>query len=266
MIFFPLGLLIAAASLGLSIWHLKQSFSSYYDFVALTMVLGGTLAVAVIVLPFDAWRDLARGFRGLFIRTTVDRRRLVECGLRLVQAASSGPATGSYGASGLPGRILDDGAELIDLGFAPQKIESILRERVYSDAKRAKRVGAAVRSLAKYPPGFGLVGTVLGLVNLMRGISQGLTAQQTGLEMAVALVATFYGLLFANLLINPAGEMIQKIAADEEDAADIAVQAVALAAERSSLLEAQEMLNAYLDDRSRVNYIGGAAAGSEEAA
>lgn len=265
MIFFPLGLLIAGASLALSIWHLKQSFTSYYDFVALTMVLGGTLAVATIVLPLDAWRDLGRGVGRLFWRRSLDRRAIVEAGLRLVQAAAAGPTGGSYGASGLPGKILNDGGELIALGLAPQKVEAILRERVYSESKRAKRVGAAVRSLAKYPPGFGLVGTVLGLVNLMRGISQGLNAQQTGLEMAVALVATFYGLLFANLLINPAGEMIQKIAGEEEDAAEIAVQAVALAAERASLLEAQEMLNAYLDERSRVNALGTAMSEGEAA-
>lgn len=52
------------------------------------------------------------------------------------------------------------------------------------------------------------MGTVLGLVNLMRGISAGLDAKDTGVQMAVALVATFYGLIFANLIVNPAGEAI----------------------------------------------------------
>jgi chemotaxis protein MotA len=161
-----------------------------------------------------------------------------------------------HGVPELTARILREGSELIQLGLSTERIEVILNERVFQAGRRMRRVGTAVRNLAKYPPAFGLMGTVLGLVNLMRGISTGLTAQQTGLEMAVALVATMYGLLIANFIVNPAGEMIMKKAHEDEESAEIALQAVILAADKTSALEAQEILNSYVDVRHRIDVVG----------
>lgn len=146
---------------------------------------------------------------------------------------------------------------MIQLGLGKERIAEILEERVFQTGRRRRRVGTAIRNLAKYPPAFGLMGTVLGLVNLMRGLASGLSAQQTGLEMAVALVATMYGLLLANLFINPAGEMVMKKATEDEDAAEIALEAVMLACDRVSMLEAQEVLNSYVDERYRIDVVGG---------
>jgi chemotaxis protein MotA len=128
------------------------------------------------------------------------------------------------------------------------------------------RVSGAIRSLAKYPPAFGLVGTVLGLVSLMRAISQGTNSSEAGLRMAVALVATLYGLLTANLFLNPAGERVSVHTAEEKKAAEIAMQAVLLAADSVSLLEAQEVLNSYVRPDQRVDVFGNAGTATEGAA
>lgn len=254
-ILYPLGLLIATVAFGLAVRALHQSFSSYYDFVAAVMVFGGTLAVATITLPWEHSRDILRGFSDLMWPKTRDHRSTITTGLTLVGNPASNPGFANSLPNGLPKQILEDGAELISLGFAADKIQSILKERVYQSGKRLRRVANSVRALGKYPPAFGLMGTVLGLVNLMRGIAAGLDAKQTGVEMAVALVATFYGLIVANLLITPAGEAILRRAQEEEDDAELALQAVLLAAENSSLLEAQELLNSFVPPERQVNII-----------
>jgi chemotaxis protein MotA len=74
--------------------------------------------------------------------------------------------------------------------------------------------------------------------------------------MAIALVATFYGLLVANLIVNPAGENIEKHTKEDEDRGVIAMQTILLAAERVNLLEAQEVLNSFVEERERVDVIG----------
>ncbi|OFZ12382.1 MAG: hypothetical protein A2Z20_00995 [Bdellovibrionales bacterium RBG_16_40_8] len=145
---------------------------------------------------------------------------------------------------------------MIQLGFEPAKIEAILKERLFQSTERTRFVGVSIRLLAKYPPAFGLAGTVLGLVHLMRGVSDGMTPQETGVRMAIALVATFYGLLVANLIVNPSGEAIVKNAHEEEKLGEIALQSVLLASERVNLLETQEMLNSFVSEDERIDVLG----------
>lgn len=255
MTLFPVGLFVAITAIFASIRHLNQPLGSYYDFVAFTVVLGGTTAVALIILPWDARREIVRAMASLIYKKRTNRRFLLESAMSLVQNPNSPDIRVELPE--LSKRILKEGSELIQLGIPVERIEAILVERVMQSGKRIRKVGTGFKNLAKYPPAFGLMGTVLGLVNLMRGISSGLSAQQTGLEMAVALVATMYGLLMANLVVNPIGEMIIKRATEEEECADIALQAVVLAAAGRSALEAQEMLNSYVDQAHRIDIIRG---------
>lgn len=177
--------------------------------------------------------------------------------MSLVQAAQSGIPIQDFISPGLPGQVLKDGAELISLGLNGEKIQMILQERVHQATERKNRVANTLKSLAKYPPAFGLAGTVLGLVSLMRSVSAGATAKDTAVEMAIALVATMYGILTANLVVNPAGESVAKDAIEEMKEAEIAVQAVLLAVNRTSILESQEMLNSFVLPQDRVNVLGG---------
>lgn len=253
---YPIGLLIATLSIVASSIYLKQPMTSYFDFVAFFMVVGGTVAVGVIVLPWEHWQDVIKGLRLLFFPKSRQTRRVLRSSLDLVREARVEGAAFRSEVGGLPGKILNDGMELIMLGLSSDKIEAILRERVYQAGNRSRRVANSFRSIAKYPPAFGLAGTVLGLVNLMRGISSGLGAKETGFEMSVALIATLYGLLLANLVINPAGELVLKESQEEQEEAEIALRAVLLASEKTGLLESQELLNSYVSERDRLELLG----------
>jgi chemotaxis protein MotA len=174
----------------------------------------------------------------------------------MIQRVRSGAQDFKPTSPSIIGQTMIDGVELIGLGFNEEKIEMILEERLFQWNERKTKVANAIRSLAKYPPAFGLVGTVLGLVSLMRAISDGASSSEAGFRMAVALVATLYGLLTANLVLNPAGENVLKSTSEERHAAELALQAVLLAAKGVNLLEAQEMLNSFVAPEERINILG----------
>lgn len=258
-----LGLVIAIGSLIGAIVHLDQSVLSYYDFVAFVMVVGGTVAVALITLPWELRGEIFRRTGELFWKSSADRQKLVYDCMEVNSNTLKGIFHKPHGGRGIPYMILGDGVELIQLGLSPQKIEIILKERLYQATERARYVGNAIRGLSKYPPAFGLAGTVLGLVHLMRGVSDGMSPQETGIRMAIALVATFYGLLVANLIVNPVGDAIFKNSYDDEKLGEIALQSILLASERTNLLEAQELLNSYVNPGDRVDVIGAFAVEAE---
>lgn len=250
---FPIGLLIAVISFLISVQHLNQNVSNYYDFVALFMVIGGTISVSLILLPWEYRKDFAEALKNLYIKKKQNYKTVLSDCLGSVKSNSLIVASDS--GSELYIRILKDGFELIDLGLDKEIINQILSDRLIAFVKRKRKVSNSIRSLAKYPPAFGLMGTVLGLVNVMRGVSSGLDGKTTALEMAIALIATMYGLVIANLLVNPAGELIAKTANEEEAYGEIAIHTINLIIDKRSLLESQEILNSYVPIEHRLSMI-----------
>lgn len=251
---FILGVILSVGSIRASMYFLDQNFGMYFDDVALAIVVGCTLAVSIITLPWKQWRLLLSSLRKLFISGTLDQEKLVKDSLDFIQ----GVGNVSYNPPNikhLAYEVLRDGKELIELHFSPEEIESILQERVHQSGERKTQISSGFTALAKYPPAFGLIGTVFGLVNLMRAISEGLDPSQTGVKMAVALVATLYGLVIANLVVAPIAESIAKQGVDERHLADISLQAVLLASQKTSILKSQEMLNSFVPENKRVNFI-----------
>ena len=252
-----IAIIISFVSVHFSLYFLDQNFKMYFDDVAIAVVIGCTIATSVIILPWKQFRNLSSRLYKLFFPGSLNQTKLVRECLTYVQTCRSGayiPPKDQH----LAHRVLADGKEMIELRFTTEEIESILHERVHHEGERVYQIASAFSSLAKYPPAFGLIGTVFGLVNLMRAISEGLDPTQTGIKMAIALVATLYGLVLANLVIAPIGELIRKQAADERQLADIAMQAVLLASQNISLLKSQEMLNSFIPREKRINFIKGA--------
>lgn len=67
---------------------------------------------------------------------------------------------------------------------------------------------AMARRLASYAPAFGMVGTVIGLINMLGNIS---SPENLGSGMALALLTTLYGSLLANLVFQPLAERMEKL-------------------------------------------------------
>lgn len=236
---FPLLLIGSGFILSAVIWHLDQSLINYYDFVALFIVLGGTILVGALSLPWEYRKDLLRAFTFLFKPEKSRYREVLEQGRLFFQ----GEVT-KVTDSSLFHLILQRGDELLRLGLLPEKVQEILEDLISMQIRRYKRVAFAVKNLAKYPPAFGLVGTVFGLVNLMKRLEGVTDASSLGVQMSIALVATMYGLLLANFVINPIGEFLLRKTEEEEEYADIALNAVRLKSQDEGYLVFMEQMDA----------------------
>lgn len=248
---FLIGFLLAVAGLVAASFHLKQGLSNYWDFVAFAVVFCGTVSVLIITRPKMKGKSLVKN---LFYYLFGAKKNKLQFVKNCFQTISSG--TASKEDPSIENKIIVDGLEMIELGFSTEKIESILTDRYFIYKKTIQSVANWLKRCAKYPPAFGLGGTVLGLIHLMKGISSGADPKETGIRMAVALVATFYGLLLSNLLLNPISEAIlEKLKADEE-LVEIAVKTVIMMKEGFNLLESQESLNSYLaDEPEKINFM-----------
>ncbi len=251
MILLPILTLLSGFFISLAVHHLNQTISSYYDFVALIMVAGGTFAVAIVLLPWEYRKDLVAAAKNMVRpEKRLYRTVLLDC----LKTLQSRHYESTEKSPALYQKILRDGLELVQLGFSKEKIEHILSERVFQATKRGRKIASAVKSLAKYPPAFGLMGTVLGLVNIMKQLASATDASKLGAEMSVALVATMYGLLLANFAVSPIGEYLVKKVEEEEEYAEISLSTVLLFKSEDNFSESHELLNSMVPEEQRIGF------------
>ncbi len=248
---YTIGLFIAIIGFVLASHHLEQGISAYWDFVAFTVVGLGSLAVLLITFPSAPFGLLVRRFVAKFLMGSPSLKSHIERCLKVFQEKKIEGSDQSIEA-----QILRDGLELLSLGMDSERIAQILSRRFEQHTQRLNLLSGWLKRGSKYPPAFGLAGTVLGLIHLMRGISAGIDTKETGIRMAVALVATFYGLLISNMILNPLGEWLQEEIKRDEVKAEASLQLIQLLSEDATILEAHEMMNSFLmaDEKTNLSF------------
>lgn len=108
--------------------------------------------------------------------------------------------------------FMRSGLELAVDGAEPETIRNIMETELSYIMNRHNRGQMIFTSLGTYAPAFGMIGTLIGLIAMLRTLED---PSQIGLGMATALITTFYGAAMANLIFLPiAGKL--KNRSDEE--------------------------------------------------
>ncbi|WP_175906648.1 MULTISPECIES: flagellar motor protein [unclassified Burkholderia] len=176
-------------------------FSTLFQFEALVIVLGGTLGAVMIQNTWARFFDAVKQLRLAFVRAQeVDRKHLTD----LLEWGDRAKLDGllafeSMDVSGIH-PFARRGLELLANGVSTAVLEDALHREL--DAYERSRLAAARvwQQAGGYAPTFGILGSVLGLVQVTSHI---LEPAQLGPGIAVAFIATLYGLAFANLVFLP---------------------------------------------------------------
>ena len=177
------------------------------DPLALAIVLGGT---AISVLLRHRLADVGRGLVALktLLRRPFDAAQLI------AQAGSLEKIAKRHGLIALDRSVIDDSdmaaavAAAVD-GATPSEIEAVIRDRVATRVERHRAVIELWSGVAEAAPAMGLIGTILGLVRMFAAMDN---PDRIGAAMAVALLATLYGALLANLVAMPIVARLKRLA------------------------------------------------------
>ena len=101
------------------------------------------------------------------------------------------------------------------------------------------------RVMANYAPAFGMVGTLVGLVNLMFLLGDGdMTA--IGRQMAIALMTTFYGVLLANLVFKPVAVKLERRTEERVVLMNMVMQGISMMSHKRSPALIRETLSSFM--------------------
>jgi chemotaxis protein MotA len=188
------------------------------------IVLGGTLGVVLVTTPFRDLVHSGRRVAELLSPASIDREALIEeivqCarftrrdGLLAVEALAP-KSSNSYLRNAL--LLVPDVKDRAELQGALE-LDLRLRERQgESDAKTLEVAGG-------FAPTLGILGTVVGLIEVMRQFSN---IQAVGYGIGTAFVSTIYGLALANLILLPIAHRIRARVAETFEAQELMMEGV----------------------------------------
>jgi len=138
-------------------------------------------------------------------------------------------------------------------GAAPDDIEKILAGEVSAMAGRHAKSAQILRRAAEVSPAMGLIGTLVGLVQMLANLDDPSTI---GPSMAVALLTTFYGAVLAFMVFTPLAVKLERNSSEEALLNTVYALSVASIGRKENPRRLEISLNTLLPPAQRVNYFG----------
>jgi chemotaxis protein MotA len=220
----------------------------FLDWHAALIVLGGTASAALLSFSASNMWALFKVFLNRVLRGHLERYSVVIS--EIVDLAKGYREKESYLAERvetLQTPFLKEAVEMmIQGGLSAQDIDLILMKRAQTTFKRYEEDSQMFKTLAKFPPAFGLLGAVVGMVALMQGLGGADAIATVGPAMAVALVATLYGIALANFIFIPLGENLGKHNRSDKIIRQMVMDGLKLIRQKKHPLVVQENIKSYL--------------------
>lgn len=174
---------------------------------AAIIVLGGTIGAVMITTPLSvlirAGKQLGSMF---FFKTESVSEKVDEIIDFATQARKNGIVSLESRASGIQDPFLKKALELAVDGIEPAKIRDIMELEIVLFEQNAEAEAKVYEAAGGYAPTIGIIGAVLGLIQVMQHLAD---IDEVGRGIAVAFVATVYGVASANIFFLPTASKLK---------------------------------------------------------
>ena len=174
----------------------------FYDTPSVLIVFGGGLGATMMATTLEDVTGAGKVAMKMFLIKKQDPVDLIK---RIVEFSEIARRDGILALENVTDQLQDEflvkGIRLAVDGTDPELIESIMTTEMSCIHKRHAKAINFFATFEKYAPGWGMIGTLIGLINML---SQGMddpTVLTSG--MAVALITTMYGSMIANFFVGP---------------------------------------------------------------
>lgn len=175
---------------------------------AAVIVLGGTFGATFVSFPLRDLRLAYYSAATAFFHQEEDLENLIG---KLVGFANiarkNGLITLEQDAQLVEDRFLGRGLEMVVDGMDPEEVMAVLQIEISNFEDRHKVSAEVFEAAGGFAPTIGIIGAVLGLIHVMSNLSD---TSRLGAGIAVAFVATIYGLMLANIICIPISTKLKK--------------------------------------------------------
>lgn len=180
----------------------------FFHLPSLMMVLGGASCAALVSFPMEHLAAVSSMLKKAFFTAARNPRELVESMMNFAEVARrDGVFALERCAKDLDDPFVAQGLHMVVDGCDPDLIESTLMGHIEALEARHTEGKALFDNLGRFAPAFGMIGTLVGLVIMLRDMRD---PTNIGPALALALLTTLYGTVFANLVAIPLGEKLAR--------------------------------------------------------
>jgi chemotaxis protein MotA len=175
--------------------------SSLVQPTAFLIVIGGTLGAVMLQSPLRTFVDGMRMVRWVFVPPATNPERMIEQAANWSQIArKEGLLVLENQIGNLPDPFMRKGLQLLVDGVDPTRLRDVLEVEIGAWEAQMRQSAKIWEAAGGYAPTIGILGAVMGLIHVMENLSD---PSKLGAGIAVAFVATIYGVGFANLVFLP---------------------------------------------------------------
>ena len=185
----------------------KGNIRDVAQVTAAMIVLGGTAGAVLVTTPIPALKAAVSQMKLVFFEPAHDRSRLIEDLITYAtKARRNGIVSLESDANAIKDRFLQKALHLAIDGTDFDDLKSMMELDIDLAQHHAEESAAILESGGGYAPTIGIIGAVLGLIQVMKNLAN---IEEVGHGIAIAFVATVYGVGLANIFLLPAAAKVK---------------------------------------------------------
>ena len=228
---------------------------AFIDIPSICIVIGGTFGITTACYSF---RDIGTAFSIVVSTVFYHHRSPSSAAIHVLQLAQLARRNGMLAMEPYVPRLMNEemlhkGLKMLIEGATGDEIERIMRGEMQAAARRHARSVGVLRKAAEISPAMGLIGTLVGLVQMLGNLND---PGMIGPSMAVALLTTFYGAVLANMVFTPLASKLERNSNEEALINQIHVMAAASIGRHENPRRLEMLLNTILPPDRRIEFFG----------
>jgi chemotaxis protein MotA len=246
--------LVAGAVFGFAVFGSTKDPRTMLDIHGFVIVIAGSIAATAISFQLDRVWSMIKVFFGRILQgKKVDYKATIKELMMIAEAYRTNDKVTKLIENSNDPFIKECMQILTDGVVEPRNLRRVCMNRVNTIHSRYNTDAKMFQVMGKYPPAMGLMGAVLGMIALLATLGKPGAEKTIGPSMSIALVATFYGIAFANLFVIPIGENLGEGARENRIKNTIIVEGVLLIAQKTNPVVLVEELNSFLLPSERIS-------------
>lgn len=218
--------------------------SGLWSPAAFVIVIGGTLAASLLQTPMHTFQRAMKIVSWVFKPPAQDRAAIIA---QIVEWSTVARKQGLLGlepeVEAQPDPFLRKGLQMVVDGVEPESIRQMLETELYGASHSDLAAAKVFEGMGIYAPTLGIIGAVLGLMAVMKNLSD---PSKLGYGIAAAFTATIYGIGAANLALLPMGNKLKGLVQHQTQDREMIVEGLIAIAQGENPRNIQARLNGYL--------------------
>jgi chemotaxis protein MotA len=182
-----------------------DNLGNFWDPDSLFITIGGSLAILIASTPFKRVKNIPKHFKVLSRKS---KDNPIKCIEKIVSYSQEARQKGLLALDAIvqteEDPFLRSGLMLVVDGTDPEKVQTMLEDEINHIEERHAEAWEFYDKGAALGPAFGMIGTLIGLINMLKSMSDMANgANDLGPAMSVALITTMYGSMLANMVFTP---------------------------------------------------------------